>query len=71
MTDYSGTFKNVFTTRHNLTENEIMPVIKVLEVEIGENLVYDHWHPEIAGKLQLAVHFLQTRRGIKNAENSY
>ena len=62
MTDYSKTFTDCFTTRHNLTDQQIKPVIEVLEAEIGENLVYDHWHPEVAGKLQFAVHFLQIRR---------
>jgi len=62
MTDYSETFIDVFTTRHNLNDEQIKPVIKVLEYEISENLVYDHFHPEIAGKLQFAVHFLQIRK---------
>lgn len=62
MTDYSKTFGDCFTTRHNLTEEQIRPVIKALEHEVGENLVYDHFHPEIAGGLQRAIHFLQTRR---------
>ena len=61
MTNYAKTFGQPFTTIHNLTLEQISPVIKVLESEISENLVYDHWHPEIAGKLQFAVHFLQTR----------
>ena len=59
--DYSATFGNRFTTRHNLSPEQLAPVIWALRVEISENLVYDHFHPEIAGPLQMAVHFLQTR----------
>lgn len=62
MTDYSDTFKDLhFTTHHDLSQDQTAPVISALEAEIADNLVYDHWHPEIAGPLQLAVHFLQTR----------
>lgn len=61
MTDYTKTFGDIFTTRHKLTAEELNPVIHALDAEIGENLVYDHWHPEIAGSLQMAVHYLQTR----------
>ena len=68
MTDYSETFKDVFTTRYSLPDDQLSSVIKALESEIGENLVYDHWHPEIAGKLQFAVHFLQTRRNNDNRQ---
>ena len=59
--DYSETFGNPFTTRHNLTNEQTAPIIEALHVEVAENLVYDHWHPEIAGYLQMAIHFLQTR----------
>ena len=62
-TDYSRTFSNLsFTTYHNLSERELAAAIWALEVEIGENLVYDHFQPKIAGPLQQAVHFLQTRK---------
>lgn len=65
MTDYTKTFGNPFTTQHKLTSDQVAPVIDALEAEIGENLVYDHWHPEVAGSLQKAVHFLQTRAGVR------
>lgn len=59
MTDYTKTFGNPFTTRHHLTD--IKPMVQALEHEIGQNMAPDHWHPEVAGALQLAVHYLQTR----------
>ena len=78
--DYSPTFGKVrFTTRHKLTLEEIEAAVWALGCEIGENLVYDHYHPEIAGPLQLASHFLLTRatrpaagelRGILQEESS-
>lgn len=61
MTDYSATFGQPFTTHHNLTPEQTEPIIKILEIEAGENLESDHWHPEIAGKLQFAIHYLQSR----------
>lgn len=63
MTDYTKTFGNPFTTRHNLYEAQIKPIIKALTIEVDENLAHDHWHPEIAGSLQMAIHYLQTRGG--------
>ena len=61
MADYSETFGNPFTTHHSISKKQLKPIIKALEAEVAENLVYDHWKPEIAGKLQFAIHFLQTR----------
>lgn len=63
MTTYESTFGHIsFTTRHTLEVETLNAVIAALEAEASENLAYDHWHPEIAGPLQTAIHFLQTRK---------
>lgn len=68
MADYSKTFGQPFTTHHELTSEQINPVIKALEAEVAENLAYDHWHPEFAGPLQFAIHYLQTRATLKEVQ---
>ena len=62
MTDYSKTFFKIsFTTKHKLSAEAVKQVVYALEIEACENLAEDHWHPEIAGPLQMAIHFLQKR----------
>ena len=58
-----------WTTYHSCSPEALRSVINALEAEISENLVHDHFHPEIAGPLQMAVHFLQSRQKKKRSDN--
>lgn len=69
MIDYSPTFghlRSKFVTLSSAIDKAddqtlaaIDKVAPLLEYEADENLVSDHFHPEIAGPLQTSLYFLQ------------
>lgn len=70
MRDYSSTFGHPLFTTVGQAAREATPetlkaidqVADLLEREADENLVHDHFQPEIAGPLQQALYFLQLVR---------